>query len=393
MNKVLWNHRIKMPLAVHFKLSQQSIAYISIQNKKLKKKNTTLPVDKQHTQELKITFKQALMQSLINNMENRLRTLLTREKPACSLSVWGTGKPSFLSPQLERSKHRTPSGDAGKVVTPTALERFILVFHEQHVTMSGHWTCHQLNPQLGGREGGGVWGEGRGQVGRGGSWVWKGCSINTDELTKNVRTTIPGMLRATKKCPLSPQPTLQRSNRSLRLTWFPTRARPGWWPRCCAPRLFGLSPCLSRSSPVTLTFFKRGKCVSGRVQAQAGRWKRSQLCEELSQAPRPRVFLHRNCRHWDSTVLRGKDQPGPLRMLSIPGPHLINHMDASHVTTKKGHTLPFSPLPWTLSPPQPSALPYWNYWPKGRTWSLKSNNIECSGRSVSSEVYAKLARL
>ena len=192
----------------------------------------------------------------------------------------------------------------------------------------------------------------------------------------------------------SPQPTLQRSNRSLRLTWFPTPARPGWWPRCCAPRLFGLSPCLSRSSPVTQTFFKRGKCVSGRVQAQAGRWKRSQLCEELSQAPRPRVFLHRNCRHWDSTVLRGKDQPVLLRMLSIPDPHLINHMDISRVTTKKGPHTPLFTTPLKALPtPPPLPCPTGNYWPKGRTWRLKSNNIECSGRSVSSEVYANLARL
>ena len=66
--------------------------------------------------------------------------------------------------QLERSKHRTHSGEAGKVTAPTALARFILDFHEQHVTMSAHWTYHQLNPQLGGR---GVWEEGRegGKVG------------------------------------------------------------------------------------------------------------------------------------------------------------------------------------------------------------------------------------
>lgn len=111
------------------------------------------------------------MLSLINNMENRLRTLLTREKPVCSLSVWGTGKPSFLSPQLERSKHRTPSGDAGKVVTSTALTPFILVFHEQHVTMSAHWTYHQLNPQLGGRGGWGCMGRREGSSGEGGPWV------------------------------------------------------------------------------------------------------------------------------------------------------------------------------------------------------------------------------
>lgn len=99
------------------------------------------------------------------------------------------------------------------------------------------------------------------------------------------------MLRA-QETPTTPSALCKEEtgNRRPRLTGSPILARPDWWPRCCAPQLFGLSPCLSRSSPVTQTFFKRAKCVSGRVQAQRGWWKRSQLCEQLSQASRPRVF-------------------------------------------------------------------------------------------------------
>lgn len=43
-------------------------------------------------------------------------------------------------------------------------------------------------------------------------------------------------------------------------------------------------------------------------------------------------------------------------MLSIPGPHLINHMDSSHMTTKKGHTFFTAPLQALPSPPRCPAL-------------------------------------
>ena len=51
-----------------------------------------------------------LMLSLINNKKNRLRTLLTREKPVCSFSVWGTGEPSFLAHPGWKDPNTGPTG-------------------------------------------------------------------------------------------------------------------------------------------------------------------------------------------------------------------------------------------------------------------------------------------